>query len=159
MQFRFKRRRTDRKIIAKSGEPEPSSSGDLLDFKSEEVDVAPLRWAMKTKNENKAKKRIGKAKLKSRISKQIQLIPQQFMTIAQAKVDQVSVENIERPPDKYMINASYNIAQVMDESGVYRNQVRERRVAMDRELLVRELFNLFKRQRQLTLDEVCEALE
>ena len=82
MQFRFKRRRTDRKIIAKSGEPEPSSSGDLLDFKSEEVDVAPLRWAMKTKNENKAKKRIGKAKLKSRISKQIQLIPQQFMTIA-----------------------------------------------------------------------------
>ena len=72
------------------------------------------------------------------------------------KQPEVSVENIEQPPDKYMKNTYYNIGA--NQEGL-KQQTKDKRVAMEKDTLSREIFKLFKEQTDYTLEEVCSILQ
>jgi len=83
-----------------------------------------------------------------------------YMTTQECKV---SVDNFVEPPDQVMKNTMYNISGPEDgrpnaSTGGKKETVKEKKVALVKDLLRERIFKLFEKAKGYTLDEVCQIL-
>ncbi|CDW79348.1 UNKNOWN [Stylonychia lemnae] len=161
---------------------------DYLGFKCQEMpDQAQIKYLMKEKlnadfdirydmygggrssqSMNKNRRNL-KAKLKKKLNRQMQLLPQQFVKSIETPAEMVSIEEITKPPEVIIAQSIFDISDKnvdKDEDrrnfinihGQIKQQTRDRRVARSEQELKEEIFQLFQRRRCFTLEDMLSIL-
>eukprot|EP00347_Sterkiella_histriomuscorum_P007107 403350233 len=179
----LKRRKVDNQDSGSYGSKNSSTKTEQLSFKCQDIsDKNAIRYIMKAqdsgvtreqqnmKSSSSHNKRLNKAKLKGRLTKTLQMIPQQKIDVIEIKQDTVSIESIDKPPEVFLQQSVFDIRQkqgtgqpgqetiLSGAAASQRQQPKEKRFAMDQGDLKMEIFGLFQKYYQYTLEDIQNIL-